>query len=281
MCVRYPGCCVVQGKPVVYPARNMERIVSTFMADLQVRMPMVCGQRIHFSNKPLTPLSNLSLASFSSTSKMPNACQVPTKQFSLQKLSGDYQSLSRLCTNSSGSNLAASHDEQPQVVPTDSHSVQQTSNSFVVPDESRVVPHSSNSSRSTLNVSVVPVYSGNYSIAPDKPSASGKCAKNRGTQHTDARCATPMGKQPLPRSASASNLQSLAKKVCMRPSPSVSFGRTTKTVNTAKGVTLVPALGMDTDEDTSDFEQPPSFFTQRKVLAIQVSCCHRGFAYIR
>ena len=274
LCVRYPGCCVVNGMPVVYPARDVDRIVSAFMTDLQARMPMVCGQRLHFSSKPLTPLSSLSLASISSTSKIPNACQVSTKPFSLQKLSQDYQGMSRLCTNFGSGNLVASHDEQHQVVPTDSRSIPKGSNSCVASDESRVVPHSSNSSRSTLNIPVVSTYSGNCSIAHGKRSASEKCASNTGTRNTGTGCAVPKVKQAFPRSASANDFQSLAKKKCMRPTPSVSSEQTRKTASAAKGMTLVPALGTDIDEDTSDFEQMPSFFTQRKVREIEASCCH-------
>ena len=81
-----------------------------------------------------------------------------------------------------------------------------------------------------------------------------------------------MGKQPLTRSASTDNIQSLAKKKCIRPSPAVSYGHSRKTVNTAKGVT-VPVIGTDIDEDLSDFEQPPTSFTQRKVPVIQPRHC--------
>ena len=37
-------------------------------------------------------------------------------------------------------------------------------------------------------------------------------------------------------------------------------------------MTLAPVLGVDTDEDTSDFEQPPTVFARRKVPSIQASC---------
>ena len=259
---------------MVYPARDVDRIVTAFMTDLQVRMPMVCGQRLHFSSKPLTPLSSLSFASFSSTSKIPNASQVPTKPFFLQKLNGDYQGTSRLCTNSGDGNLVASQDEQPQVVPTDSRSIPKGSNSCATPDESRVVPYGSNCSRTSLNIPVVPTCSGNYSKAPGKPSSSDKCASNTGTRHTVSGCAAPKGKQALSRSVSANDFQSLAKKRCVRPSPAgVSSEQTRKTAYAGKGVTLVPALGMDPDEDTSDFEQMPAFFTQRNVREIEASCC--------
>ena len=181
LCVRYPGSCVVKGKPLVYPARDVDKIVSTFMADLQARMPMVCGQRLHFFSKPLTPLSSLSLASFSCTSEVPNACQVPTKTFSLQKLGGDYQGLSRLCANSGGSIVVASQDDQPQVVPTSRRSIPQASHSFVVPDECRVVPRSSSSSRSTLSIPVVSVHSDNC-LTKLSPVTSVQAAEELSTQ---------------------------------------------------------------------------------------------------
>ena len=258
---------------MVYPARDVDRIVTTFMADLQVRMPMVCGQRLHFSSKPLTPLSSLSLASFSSTSKIANASQVPTKPFFLQKPNGDYQGMSRLGTNSGDGNLVAFHDEQPQVVPTDSRSIPKGSNLCATPDESRVVPHGSNCSRTSLNIPVVPTYSGNYSKAPGKPSARDKCASNTGTHHTVSGCAAPQVKQALSRSVSDNDFQSPAKKRCVRPSPAVaSSEQTRKAAYAGKGVTLVPALGVDMDEDTSDFEQIPAFFTQRNVHETEASC---------
>ncbi len=55
----YPGSCVYKSKPIHFPSRDTDQTTTAFVADLQARLPTMCGDQMRYLSRALTPFTNL------------------------------------------------------------------------------------------------------------------------------------------------------------------------------------------------------------------------------
>lgn len=164
----YPGCCVLKSPPLVSSSRDSRSVQSSFIADLHSRMPTLCGDAIRYSNKALTPFSNLQTAALSSNYPNIKVASIPGRKTDTPRHSDSHSSVyntqargqrlsligrASAAMASASSGHVTSHDNhQIQTVP----NISTSTNSYSTISSELVTP--SMSAAQVTNTRIVPVF---------------------------------------------------------------------------------------------------------------------------